>query len=219
MTNFSQYLDKIELIYYDNEFDEETNKYTDENRDEIYEDLVNDEIAFDLCREVIGEKYIEDIFEDEDTVGYVAKIKGKYAGFILFKRKDDCLYLSLVATTKNKKIKSNIPLGQILIHLMERVAIKLGIDTIIADAVVEALKFYKRNGWSVVNVNEKQKMYLIMKKIGNDETDDEVSESDDTFPDTDDETEYETDDESSEGELIIKHQPIFDEDGDIIMRD
>ena len=88
------------------------------------------------------------------------------------------------------------------------------VTTGLADAVVEALNFYKKNGWSVVNANEKDKMYLIMKKIQDDTTDDdEVSESDDTFPETDEETE----DESSEDELIV--QPISDEDGDIIMRD
>ena len=186
MTDFYQFLDKVELIYYDNDFN-------NQNHDKIHDDLIENEIASDLCRGVIGKEYIEDVFEEQDIMGYVVIIKGEYAGFILFKKKYDFLYLSLVATTSDKEIKKGIPLGQLLIFLMEQVAIKSGIETIVADAVIEALDFYKKNGWNIVYENE-DKMYFIQKSLSQD--DEDIVE----VTVIDEETDYD-----SEGDFIMKY--------------
>jgi hypothetical protein len=228
MTDFSQFLDKVELIYYDNEYHED-NEEDEENHEEIYDDLIGGGVAFDLCRGVIGEQYIEDVFDNENIMGYIVKIKGEYAGFILFKKQYDFLYLSLVATTDDKELKKGIPLGQLLIFIMEQVAIKSGIKTIVADAVVEALGFYEKNGWNVISENKKDKMYFIEKRL----SDNDESETEDTFDDlkteygsgeeteTDEETEYDYSDEETESEndFIIKPSCQYDEDGDVIMKE
>jgi len=160
--DFDKFLEKIELIYYDNEYSDDTE--INKKHEKIYEDLVNDKKAFELCRDAVGEGYIQDTFLDENIMGYIAKIKGEYVGFILFKKPDEDfneLYLSLVAT----KPKTGMPMGQILISVMEEVAKETNIHTIIADSVEGAIDFYMKNNWEVLQKDEEEEMYLIEKQI------------------------------------------------------
>jgi len=160
--DFDKFLEKIELIYYDNEYSDDTE--INKKHGKIYEDLVNDKKAFELCRDAVGEGYIQDTFLDENIMGYIAKIDGEYVGFILFKKPDEDyneLYLSLVAT----KPKTGMPLGQILISIMEEVAKQTNIHTIIADSVESAIEFYIKNDWEVLQKDDEEDTYLIEKQI------------------------------------------------------
>ncbi len=157
-----QFLDRIELIYYDNEYtdNEENNKI----HAQILEDMVDNKKGMELCRDAIGNGYIEEVFLDEKIMGYVAKIDSEYAGFIMFKKPDEDyneLYLSLVAT----KPKLGIPLGKILISVMEEVAIESDIHTIIADSIEGAIEFYMKNDWEVLDKDDEEDTYLIEKQI------------------------------------------------------
>lgn len=160
--NFDKFLEKIELTYFDNKYsdDEKDNK----KHEQILKDLIENKKASELCRGSIDDGYIEETFLDIDIMGYVAKIKGEYAGFILFKKPNEDyneLYLSLVAT----KAKTGMPLGQILISVMEEVAKETNIHTIIADSVEGALNFYKKNDWEVLQKDDDDETYLIEKQI------------------------------------------------------
>ena len=144
---FKEFLDKLELTYFDNahsEDEEVRNKH-----EKMFQDLVEEKKAYELCREVVNEEYITEIFTDVEIMGYVAKLNGEYVGFILFKKavsRENELYLSLVGT----KPKIGMPLGQILISIMEEVANESDMHTIIADSVEGAIEFYKKNGWDVL---------------------------------------------------------------------
>ena len=118
----------------------------------------------ELCRYTIDQEYIREVFIDTEITGYVAKINGEYAGFILFKKSVDDhneLYLSLIAT----KPKLGLPLGQILISIMEEVALESDMHTIIADSIEGAIEFYKKNGWEVLKKDNDDDTYLIEKQI------------------------------------------------------
>ena len=177
-----KYLDRIELIYYDNEYtdDEEDNKI----HEKIYEDLiVNDTKGVEICRNLIAVEYIQDVFLDEDIMGYIAKVDGEYAGFIMFKQPDkdiNELYLSLVAT----KPKLGFPLGKMLISIMEQTAKESNIHTILADSVEGAIEFYMKNDWEVLDKDEDDETYLIEKQI-REKTPQEIEQ--------DEEEEYEVD--------------------------
>ena len=122
-------------------------------------------------------------------MGYVAKIDGEYAGFIMFKKPDEDLnelYLSLVAT----KPKLGIPLGKILISVMEEVAKESNIHTIIADSVEGAIEFYMKNDWEVLDKDEDDETYLIEKQI-REKTQQEIEqEEEDSEEDADSEEDY-----------------------------
>ena len=170
-----QFLDRIELIFYDNEYsdDEQDNKI----HAQILEDMVDNKKGMELCRNVIDEGYIQEVFLDEKIMGYVAKIDGEYAGFILFKKQDEEyneLYLSLVAT----KPKLGIPLGKILISVMEETAKQANIHTIVADSVAGAIDFYMKNDWEVLDKDEEEDTYLIEKQI-REKTAEEIKQDED----------------------------------------
>jgi len=190
-----KFLDRIELIYYDNEYsdDEENNKI----HSQILEDMVNNKKGAELCRNAIGDGYIQEVFLDEKTMGYIAKIDGEYAGFILFKKPNEEyneLYLSLVAT----KPKLGIPLGQILISVMEEVAYESNIHTIVADSIEDAIDFYMKNEWEVIDKDDEDDTYLIEKQI-REKTVQEIEQDKDI-----EEEDYEVDfEEYSNNDVII----------------
>ena len=160
--DFDKFLEKIELIYYDNEYSDDTE--INKKHGKIYEDLVDNCEAMKLCRDVVDYDYIQNTFLDENIMGYIAKIDGEYVGFILFKKPDEDyneLYLSLVAT----KPKTGMPMGQILISVMEEVAKETNIHTIIADSVESAIEFYIKNDWEVLQKDDEEDTYLIEKQI------------------------------------------------------
>ena len=160
--DFKRFLEKIELTYFDNRYSDD--KEDNEKHEQLLKDLVENKKATELCRGAIDEGYIEEVFLDEEIMGYVAKINGEYAGFILFKKPNEDyneLYLSLVAT----KAKTGMPLGQILISVMEELAKETNVHTIVADSVEGALNFYKKNDWEVLQKDEEDETYLIEKQI------------------------------------------------------
>ena len=60
--NFDDFLEKIELIYYNNQYtdDEEDNK----KHEKIFNDLVENNGALELCRDSIENSYIRETFVD-----------------------------------------------------------------------------------------------------------------------------------------------------------
>jgi len=157
--DYDKFLEKIELIYYDTDYtdDDEVN----ERMDKIFDDLNDTSEGMDICRGDIDAGYIREVFLEEDIMGYVAKIEGQYVGFILFKKVGGHIYLSLVGT----KPKLGMPLGQILIAVMEETAIQSGIGIIQADSVKGALNFYKKNNWQVIEKDEEADTYFIQKQV------------------------------------------------------
>jgi len=149
MDNFNQFLDKIEFI-----------NYKSDNK-KVYEDLIKDSNGKDICRGLIHPGVIEELLTSEEIEGYVAKINGKYVGFVLFKHLYDTVYLSLIAT----RPKLGLPLGQILLTKMEEYAIARRAMDLQCDAIPEAYKFYIKMGWEVVYQNQDSKEYSMKKNI------------------------------------------------------
>ena len=132
---------------------------------ELYDELVEQGKAFDMCRGKISKRYIYTTFNNTNADGFIASIKGEIVGFIIYYKKKDHLYLDLVCSGKNEKTKG-IPLGQVMIIKMEEYAKKKKISTIKADAVKPALSFYKSIGWKVTGKVSNDK-YPIEKSLKN----------------------------------------------------
>ena len=206
---FDKFLEKIEFIYFDNEYTEcEEKNY---QMDKIYEDLINSGLATEIGRGNIEDGYIKDTFSDDKTMGYIAKIQGEYVGYILFKKEKNHLYLSLVAT----KPKLGMPLGQILIAIMEEIAIQSDIGYIKADSVAEAIEFYKKHNWEVINEDEVEKTFYIKKQV--------IAGVEDIVEDPDDDEDlydlffdddFEEEDCDSEEEYDEEYEVLSDEEGD-----
>lgn len=124
-------------------------KYDKNKKSQIEKDLIKTNKAFNMCREVIDEDYIEDAFNRKDIEGFIAKRNGKYVGFIMFykvkdKKEGDYLYLDVICSKGGKK-----GLGQQLIKKMEKYAKDNKINILRADAVEGAMSFYRKNGWNL----------------------------------------------------------------------
>ena len=131
---------------------------------ELYDELVEQGKAHDICRGKISKSYIYSTFNDKKGKGFIASIKGKNVGFIVYYMKKGDLYLDLVCAAKNAKTKG-IPLGQLLISKMEQYAKKKKINTIRALAVTPALPFYKSTGWKTTGPAKNDK-HPISKSMG-----------------------------------------------------
>ena len=156
---FEEFLDRIELTFYDNEYSD--NKEDNDIHEAIYHDMIEMEGAYYMCRGKIDEGYIKEIFLDEEIIGFIAKVDGEYGGLIMFKRQDDELYLSLIATYP----KLGLPHGQILMSVLEEVAEQSDIDTIVGDSIDSSLDFYIKNGWDILQVDNEDNTYFIEKQL------------------------------------------------------
>ena len=147
----------VELEEYEGEFEDDYGL-------EIYDQLVEQGKAHDICRGKISKSYIYSAFNDKKGKGFLASIGGEYVGFIIYYMKNGSLYLDLVCAAKNKKTKG-IPVGQLLISKMEQYAKKKKINTITAHAVTPALPFYLSTGWKTTGPSKDDK-HPISKSMG-----------------------------------------------------
>ncbi len=109
----------------------------------------------------------------ENKNGLVAIISGEIVGFLLFTPKKrgkmsggNYMYLELICTSKTSKKRKdkrgkNIPVGTLLLTKFEQIARQLGYYKLKGESVKEAVKFYKRNGWTVGS----DKQHKMTKKI------------------------------------------------------
>eukprot|EP01084_Bolivina_argentea_P243132 407652_1 len=148
------YLKQCEFLRYDNR--------NQENK-KLRDDLLHNNLAIEISRNMIREDYVEDTVTNEDIIGFIAKINGVYAGYVLYKHIFDTFYLSLIAT----KPKLGIPLGQILMQKLETEARKNKILKLQADAGKNAVEFYTMLGWNVVYFNEQSNEFAIEKNMCN----------------------------------------------------
>ena len=150
---FQEYIDKIIFLDYDIE------------QNDIYDVLIYDDfVVTDICRNLIDKEYILDLLNEVETIGKVATINGHYVGLVLYKQEEDYLYLSLIGTVKNFRTKG-IPLGKILIRLLEQYATTETINIIKGDSIPEALDFYKKNDWEILSEDKEINTFLIQKTI------------------------------------------------------
>eukprot|EP01084_Bolivina_argentea_P218350 370559_1 len=146
-----------------NDTDYELLRYDNKNIEnkELREDLLNNNLAMEISRNVIRDDYVKDVIMHQDMIGFVAKMNEKYSGFVLYKPICDTFYLSLIAT----KPQLGIPLGKILMQIMENEAIDKKIIKLQADAGEDSVGFYKKLGWHVVYFNNATEEYAIQKDI------------------------------------------------------
>jgi len=150
----------LDYEYFDPQFDDE--EMMDEEI-EILDYFVEEGNGDAFCQGKIGPRYIKSAFEQRGIVGKIMTIgkDGLYVGFILFEKKHSfslmkgpktSLYLNLLCAVSSKDFpqKKGIPVGALLIKEMEKYAKENHFDTIIANAVPDALSFYKKNGYKTV---------------------------------------------------------------------
>lgn len=149
ITKFADNIKECDFLKYDN------------SKKTICTDLLKNNTAVNICRKIIHISAIEDIITNEEINGYVVKRKDEYIGFIFFKCIYDSYYLNLVAT----KSKLGFPLGQILMNKMEEECKKTNGYNIQANAIPEALAFYKKLNYDVKYKDEDTGEYLIQKNF------------------------------------------------------
>jgi len=105
----------------------------------------------------------------ENRNGLVAIIDDEIVGFLLFTPKSrgkmsggNYMYLELICTSKRSKKRKdkkgkNIPIGTLLLTKFEEISRQLGYYKLKGESVKGAVKFYKRNGWTV-GTDTKHKM-------------------------------------------------------------
>lgn len=133
----------------------------DKSKKDICDDLLKDKTAVNICRELIHISAIEDIITNDEINGYVVKMNEEYVGFIFFKQIYDSFYLNLIAT----KAKLGFPLGRILMSKLEEDCKKENGLNIQANAIPEALNFYKKLDYDVKYQDEESGEYLIQKNF------------------------------------------------------
>eukprot|EP00483_Globobulimina_turgida_P001070 UN01072 len=127
----------------------------------LREDLLNNNLAMKISRNMVREDYVRDVVTNQNIIGFITKVDGKYAGFVLYKHICDTFYLSLIATQENL----DIPLGKILMKKMEKEAAEKKIMKFQADAGEDVVGFYTKLGWNVVYFNNVSQEYAIQKNV------------------------------------------------------
>lgn len=157
-------LTKKELEKYEKKLDIE-NYYGDPQSDydyEIYEELVEKNKAFNICRGKISKKYIYKIFNYKNTYGHIIYDNNELIGFIIYHRQyKNQLFLDLICVSQNNKGKY---IGQILLNKMEEYSINNKIKIINAEIDKNLFKYYKLFGWKKYK-KSKNNMIFIRKKI------------------------------------------------------
>lgn len=153
---------KITLEDYEGFFDDDAGL-------ELYDFLVEQGKAYDICRGKITRSYIKNAFEKEDVNGFIVKIKKDIVGFIVFYLKNKDLYLDLICVLKNDNTK-DLPIGQLLLFKLEQYANKNKLTKIYTDAIPSALPFYKKMGWTKTNQNDKDDKINLIKDLNKKET-------------------------------------------------
>eukprot|EP00483_Globobulimina_turgida_P002034 UN02036 len=138
-------------------------RYNNQNMEnkKLREELLKNSLAMELSRNMIREDYVLDVVTNQNIIGFIAKVDGKFAGFVLYKHIYDTFYLSLIAT----RPQLEIPLGKILMAKMEKEATGKKIMKLQADAGEDVVGFYTKLGWSVVYFNNVSQEYAIQKDM------------------------------------------------------
>ena len=154
-------IEKLNELTKDIELEEYEGFFDDDMGLELYDEMIENNKAFDICRGIVSKSYLQRAFEKEDVNGYIAIKNNKKIGFIIYYKKDNELFLDIVCTDKTKV--KGIPLGQLLLYKMEEYAKKQKYKKMIAESVPSALNFYKKLGWKKIKKIEDK--YLIEKNL------------------------------------------------------
>lgn len=226
--------DFVMFHYYHLNDNYETDDYL-ERKIKIYEHFIKKKHGKKLTHGIIEDKYIKDIFDNENIQGFFFKNKfnNKYAGFIMFTMKDSYVEINLIGTSKNKDTRSNKKIGTLMLKCLEKFASLEDYSVLKSNAVIEAIDFYIKNGWKIKKEDKVNGMYYIKKKIIQNEENLFAIEDSDNEENIEKKSNknisyvYEESIEEKNDELvlheIIKKNPNdiyeYDEDGDCIMID
>ena len=155
--NIEDFVDRLYIEDY--EYDSDTDYGLN-----LYDNIVMKEKGFDICRGGIDKSFIKKTFEDRSMKGYIAFKNddddlSSPVGFIIYKKTNKILDVQLLCT---KKVKG-IPIGQVLIHKMEKYARKNNFVRVRLEAVDTAVSFYKKVGFKVIG--SKGKRTLMEKQL------------------------------------------------------
>lgn len=148
MSRLINNLEKFDIFYYD-ALDSDDDELYKDVRDKLYDDIVEDEQGYYICREGIEKKYIEDIFNYEKIKGIILinKISQYIVGFMLFTIHKEYINLKLIGTVEDDNERLGMKIGSMFLELLEKYAKSKNIFLIKSDVVKEAFDFYIKNGY------------------------------------------------------------------------
>ena len=126
----------------------------------LCDDLVNDKIALDICKNLIDEDFIEETLTNENMNGFVLIHNNEYYGFVIFEEFSDCIEIVLIGSIRDEKTKG-LPLGQYMTYLVQEEAKNKNIDLLYVNAIPQSLSFYLNNGWCFVNPEDEEHYFVF----------------------------------------------------------
>ena len=160
MSNIIRKLKLFKIVTYDQD------KVNDDELENLYEDLVNDEYAYYICRELVDKKYIEDTFNDNTIKGIILLNKQTdcIVGFILFNIYKKYISLKLLGAIEDEEERLEVRIGSVLLELLEKYCVHKNINIIKSHVIPEAIDFYKKSGYKILE-KKKDNMFLIEKNL------------------------------------------------------
>lgn len=192
---FKKDLELFKQFYYDTKcYDEE---YNDE-RDKLYDDLIEQEYGYYICREVVDKDYIKDIFEKKNIKGLllINKETEFVVGFMMFTLHKKYINLKLLGTTEEQEERKGVKLGKLFLNILEVYARERNINIIKCDVVKESIDFYLKYGYKVIQ--KKADMYYVEKNLK-----DEINMINKIF-EKDTVEEYNTESEEDDGDVKME---------------
>lgn len=163
MTRILEDLKKFNVFSYD--IKETTNIKYISKREQLYDDLISEDYAYYICREIIDKKYIEDMFDHKKIKGIILLNKQTdcIVAFMLFTRHKYHLSLKLLGTIEDEDERMGVRLGTLLLNILEKYAMEKRIYKIKTDVVKEAYEFYLKCGYK--ELNKRAGMHYMEKNL------------------------------------------------------
>lgn len=141
------------------------NTKNNEERERIYENIVEEEYGYYICRELIEKKYIKDVFNHSKIKGLILLNKQTdcIIGFMLFTIHKTYIKLKLLGTIEDKEERMGIKIGSLFLEILENYSINRNIFLIKSNVVKEAIDFYKKCDYEIIK--EKDELYSIEKDL------------------------------------------------------
>lgn len=189
MSNIIKNLKLFKIFKYDTK--ETLNINYVEKREQLYDDLIEEDYAYYICREIIDKKYIEDMFNHKNIKGIILLNKNTECiiGFMLFTIHKEYISLKLLGAIEDEDERMGVKIGTLFMEILEKYSLEKRIYKIKSEVVQEAIDFYTKCGYETLE--HKSDMYYIEKNLKK-----EISYINDLFDREDDE--YETESEEEE---------------------
>ena len=142
-------------------------EYSDRARADILLDLVEGDLAFEICNKEIGKGFIEATLDNEDIEGFTILFKNEFIGFVFYELKREELKIELICVKKKKGTLKGLPLGQIIMELVFGLTKFNGKKWVALESVTneKTKAFYRKLGFKMFGKPLPSGLLLLKKKI------------------------------------------------------